>query len=322
MNKENFSLTYFISKMFFSGSIYSLMFNYVENDSLIACLLGTIFGLFIIVLINKMNLNNNFFKIILFLTYLFFIIIVFATFETYTDSFLLTNTPKIIAIIPAFLVSLYASFKSINTTKRVSFIFLIISILSIGLILLMLSSYLNIENVLPLFVHKKTSILKASFTFGVLSAFPNILLKEEKIPLKKHLIYYLITSFINLIICYFILSVLTPYVAKIYSFPEYMVLKRIMIFDFVENVENLSALVYYFDYFFIITLTFIRIKNLIKNKTAYVIIITLTVLLTTFLFIKDYSITLYLYHYSSIIMFAFLVVLSASIFIRSNEKYK
>lgn len=321
MNKENFSLTYFVSRMLFSGSIYSIMFNYSENDALIACIFGTIFGLFIIFLINKMNLNNPFFKIILFLLYLYFIIISFVTFETYTDSFLLTNTPKIITVIPALAIGIYASFKSINTLKRVSFIFFILSISSFTLIIIMLSSYLNIGNVLPLFSHSKINILQSAFTFGVLSSTPNILLKEENISLKKHMLYYFLTSILNLIICYYILSVLTPNVAKIYSFPEYMVLKRIKIFDFIENVENLSVLVYYFDYFFLITLSFKRIYNLIKNKTAYLLIITSTVLLTTITFVKDYSFILFLYHYSTYILFVFLLILSLSIF-KSNEKYK
>ena len=81
--------------------------------------------------------------------------------------------------------------------------------------------------------------------FGVMSASPNILLKDENIPLKNHLIFYLITTIINTTIAFLTLAILTPDVAKIYSYPEYMVLKRIRIFEFIENIENLSVLILY-----------------------------------------------------------------------------
>ena len=34
---------------------------------------------------------------------------------------------------------------------------------------------------------------------------------------------------------------------RIYSFPEYAVLKQIKILDFIENIENLSTFIWYFD---------------------------------------------------------------------------
>ena len=322
MEKENFSLTYFISATLFFGTIYSQIFNLSGSDSIFAGFIGTIIGIIIIILIHKMNFELSFFRLIQIIIYLFFIVFSLTTIETYVSSFLLTKTPKILIIIPAVLICLYASFKDIKTLRRASFIFICLSITSFAIIISMLSSYFCFNNLLPFFTTKMSNILKASLTFGILSAFPNIILKEENIKLSKHILYYIITTIFYMIICTFTLATLTPEVAKIYSFPEYMVLKRIKFFGFIENVENLSALVWYFNYFYFLALTFKRINNIIKNKTAFITLIILTALFTTFFIANNYIRALYLYHNVLLYMIFFLFIMSFSIFLKSNVKHK
>ena len=324
MNKENFCLTYFISRPFFFGIIYSLLFSLNGSDSLIAAFIGTFLGIIIIALISKMNFNENKFRLIQIITYLFFLVIAFTSIETYASSYLLTKTPKIIIIIPALLLVCYVAFKKMNTLKKASLIFFIMSIASIIFIIFLLSNYLNVQNILPFFTHKPMNIIKGSIIFAIMSAFPNILLKEENISLRKHIIFYLITSLINIIIGFLALTILTPDVAKIYSYPEYMVLKRIKILGFIENVENLSVLIWYFDYFFLITLTLKRIYNIIKKKAVFLGIAILTAIFSTFFIANDFKITIWLYRYCPWVMIVLFLSMCTSVFIKSKStvKYK
>ena len=313
MNKENFSLVYFISRAFFAGSIYSLMLNLSGSDSILSCIIGITIGLIIIYLINKMNFNKDKFKLIQICFYLFLITLSITTIETYINQFLLTNTPKIIVIIPAIILCLYTSFKNINSIKRTSFILIIISIFLFILMNILLTSYIDINNILPIFNNKITNIFKSSLIFGVLSSTPNILLKEENIPLKKHLKYYLIVSLLNTFICFLIISILTTNVAKLYSFPEYMILKRIKVFEFIENVENIMFVIWYFDYFILLTITFKRIYNILNNKLFAIMLIFFTSFIDTFLIANNYITMLNIYHYSYIIMLIFIILFSFTI---------
>ncbi|MBR4231401.1 MAG: hypothetical protein IKR74_04535 [Bacilli bacterium] len=306
--KEQFSITYFLTRPFFFGIIYSQIFGLSETDSIISCLLGTIIGLFIIFLISKMDYSDKKFKTIQIFFYLFLFILAISSIETYASSFLLTKTPKIIIIIPAIMLVSYANQKDMSVIKKCAFIFAIISIFSTIIICLLLSNYLNIQNILPFFSHKPLNILKSAMIFGVMSASPNILLKDENIPLKNHLIFYLITTIINTTIAFLTLAILTPDVAKIYSYPEYMVLKRIRIFEFIENIENLSVLIWYFDYFFLLVYIFKKMQEIIKKRVIFFIIIIMTTLLTTFFIANDFYITIWIYKYSSIIISTFLIL--------------
>ena len=319
MNKEHFSLTYFISRPFFFGIIYSQLFNLSGSDSLISCFIGTILGILILFLISKMNISSKKYQTIQLLFYLFLLILALCSIETYVSSFLLVKTPKIIIIIPAIILVTYVSFKDTKSLKKTAFIFFIISIISILIVSLLLSSYLNISNILPLFISKPQSIIKGSIIFAIMSTFPNILLKEEQIPIRKQISYYLITSFINTMICFYTLATLTPQVAKIYSYPEYMFLKRIKLLSFIENVENISVLIWYFDYFFLLVLIFKRLLCIIKKRVIFGIIITLTTLLTTYYIANNYYLTIWLYTYCPLIMLSFFFIFLTTI---SNAKHK
>ena len=326
MNKENFALTYFISQMLFSGTIFSTMFNKSGADSLIACFLGIIIGLLIIYLIHKMNFDSNSFRLIQIALYLYFIIIFLSTVETFVNSFLLYNTPVIFILIPVVIFGTYGAFKSTTTLRKAATIFIFMSISFYLLTILSLTSYLNLNNILPLLTHKPIKIISSAFTFGILSAFPNILLKEENIPLKKHLLFYTIASLFNTYICFYTLAVLTPNVAKIYSFPEYMVLKRIKILGFIDNIENLSSIAWYFDYYYFISFAFKRLYNIIKNKIIYFVVIILTALFTINIIVNNYHITLLFYKSSTLVMSIFLLLMCTTIFkkkkIISTEIYK
>ena len=73
MNKENFTLVYFLTRPLFLGIAFSLLFNESGSDSIIACILGTMLGCLFITFINKMKFNKDNFKLIQFIIYIYFL---------------------------------------------------------------------------------------------------------------------------------------------------------------------------------------------------------------------------------------------------------
>lgn len=318
MKNKNFSLVFFTTRGLFLGFVFSLMFNTSENDSIIAALIGSLLGAIIICIFHKLKRNNPFSKAIEVIICLFFLTSIIMILSTFINSFLLFKTPKILIIAPTIVLCTYAALKGKETITNTSNILIFISITTLLLISISLTKYISIQNVLPLGVHKPQNILLSSFYFAILSAAPNILVISDDLPLKKHLKYYLFTVFVNSIICFIILSSLTPKVAKLYSFPEYMVLKRIKIFEFIENVENFASTVCYLDIFVFVTLTIKRILDICEIKKLGHTLIWLTSIIVTILINHNYYYILYVYHNASYI----LAVLLALLIIFSIKKEK
>jgi len=321
MNKENFSLVYFLTRSLFFGFAYSRLFALTATDSILSCILGTIIGILFIILINKINIESSFYKILSLILYIYFIVISLLILESFINHFFLYTTPKIVIILPSFLLCLYATFKNFKSMQRTSFILVFISFsLFLVAFLSLMFSYFKIENLQPMLVSKPLNIAQGTFIFASLSAMPNILLKNENISLKKHILYYLLICIMNIIICITIIGVLTPDLAKMYSFPEYMVLKRIKIFDFIENIENIIATIWYIDLFVFISLSFRRIYELIKNKGAFLLIVSITTIITTIFVGANYSSVLFFYHITPWIFLATFAIFIPSLFIKNRKK--
>lgn len=314
MNNKYFSLVYFVTRAFFLGIIYSQIINISGTDAIISSLLGILIGSFLIYIMKKLNINNTSNKYFLLLIYINFIIISIVILEVFINSFFLISTPKIIIIIPTIVLCIYSSFKSIkqlnNTGLILFFICFSLSILTI----LSLYLYFDINNIFPLFTSKTINIIKSSFIFATLSSIPNILVLNTKITTKEHIKYYIYTTLFNTLICLIVICCLTLNVAKIYSFPEYMILKRIKLLEFIENIENIIASIWYIDIFFVITLSLKNIYLILKNKIYFLILILLIVLFTIYIILSNYSIVLYIYNYSYYITsFIFMLIIISSL---------
>ena len=312
MNKKDYTLTHFITKPFFLGLTYSYVTQHAKTDAIFACLLGMFIGILIIILFNKTSITKKGSKIIQIILYLFFILTSIMLLEIIITSFYLINTPKLISIIPTILLCFYASTKKMDTIKNSSFILYIFAIIISMLTLISLTKNFQFSNLMPFFVAKKTSFLKAAFTFAILSSAPNILVINENIPLKKHVIYYVINTLYTTIFCLFIIGCLSIYVTNIYSFPEFMILKRIKMLEFIENVENIVTMVWYIDNFFNITLSIKRTEELINNKLISWSLVIVTTLFTTFVINSHYNHIMFIYHYAALITGILIVILLLS----------
>ena len=325
MNKENFSLAYFLTRPIFLGNIFSLVIGYTGSDALICFVLGNLLGIFFIYLLNNFSSNSKFYKYIKIILYILFIVISTYTIEVFINDFFLLETPKWIIIATSIILCLYASLKDYKVIKYTSVILCILSLFTLGITFLSLFSYIKLDSLTPFFTSKISSIFKGTIIYASLSTIPHILLSEDKIPLKKHIMYYLFSSIILSIVGFLILTVLTPNVAKIYRFPEYILLKRIRLFNFIENFENILSTIWYLDYFVFLTLTFKNLKKELNNKIVFYTIIILTPCLTNLLLVNKYFPILILHKHLGLIAIIFIILFGfgqiKKLFI-SNEKHK
>lgn len=217
------------------------MINKSGADSIIACLIGSVIGCFLIYVINKCQLNKDSSKLVRLSLYLTFLVLLIQILETYISSFFLLETPKILIIIPSVILCTYAAFKSIDILRNSSNILFIISFFLYAFAVFSLFIYFKTDNIMPLFTHRFRTIIESSLIFAFSSALPNILIADQMTP-KEHVINYFITSIFISLICLIIIGVLTPNVAKLYRFPEYITLKELNSLNLLKTSKTLSLL--------------------------------------------------------------------------------
>lgn len=311
MNKKFLTSSYLLSRSLILGIVYSNLFTLLGQNSIIGCILGILLGILFVYIFSKIKLNNKtiIFELIL---YIIFIEIALLIITNFVSSFFLTRTPKIIITIPTLLLCFYASSKKTEVLKNISPILTFLSLIMIIFIFFTLLKYIEVSNILPLFNFENKKMIEAIFLYAIITASPIILLNdEENISSKEYIISYLFTNIITLLIITFTVGILGQDLIKIYSFPEYMTLKKISIGSFIENVENIVSSVWYFDLFFVLTLSIKKIINIVKKKSIGYLIVIIIALINS-LFINDnFSTTLIVYNnfYYVIFILIFLIVL-------------
>lgn len=309
--RDYLCLTYFISRAFFLGVGFSFMYRSSGKDTWICIILGFLIGNIFIIIYDKIskklnyNLNNlflkksiisKFYKFLFILIYLFIILYMSVIFTNFVKVYYLFDTPIWATLLLLYSVCFYASKKTEQTLIRTSFILFPVSVTLFLLNSALLIPLTDLINFLPVLTTTSNNILTGTLVFVVLSAFPNILLLEYKTDIKAKLISYSFVCIIIFILNIFITGVLGEYLITTYSYPEYMVLRRIKFLDFIENVENFASIMWYFDSFIIITLSLNKLRKIIYRNNNDIILITLLSLMIIF----SYN---YFSHYFSVLTY-------------------
>ena len=284
MKNNSNILTYFLARSLFLGGGISTLFLYSDKDAYIAVILGSLLGIAIIYLINyfkkKINMPLNLFlkndsilsiiiKIILIGFILFGIFVLLVILSTFLYSYFLPFTPSIISCLPFIFLASFLNTKSIKKIIYVAQILFVISIVLIILKTCLLTNEFDFNNLLPFFTTKPANIFKTSLIFAILSTAPFITLVDENIDFKNSLKYYLISSFTILIVV-LTLTIVLGNLVNIYSYPEYSVLRKISFFKFIENIENFISVGWFFDIFICMSVSSLKIKNIINVKKSYI----------------------------------------------------
>ncbi len=337
--KEFISTSYFLGRAMFLGVGFSYIFRFSKADAWISMIIGYLLGNIIIWLYDKISINinynlnnflnqrnlvNKFYKLIFFFLYLYLMLYVSIIFTNFIRVYYLYNTPTWATLLLLLSISYYASLKSEHVILRISLILFPISLVMILFDGILLSSFVDLNSFLPLMNNSILNIFKGSIIFAILSAVPSILLLEYNVPLKTKLVSYGISSGIILFINFFITGVLGNILINIYNYPEYMVLRRIKLLDFIENIENFASLIWYFDAFIIISLSLSKIRKMFysKKKNIYIPLLLLTLIFISYYIFSNYYMATTIFFGSGIIIFGIFIIITCPILYLITKKRK
>ena len=326
--KNNYNLlVFFLTNALFLGGGISIIFSYTEKDSYIAFFLGTMIGIIILYIINKINHSNLstniLFKTLYLLFLLFIITILLISLSTFLYSFFLPFTPVLISCAPLVLIACLFNSKSIT---KILYVAIPLFIFSIALILtksILLIKEVDFNNIAPIFTVKYSNFIKGIITYAVLATTPNLLLINEETSFKISLKYYLIASSL-LFIFILLINLVLGNLSIIFSYPEYAVLRRIKVLDFIENIENFVSITWIFDIFITLSLASLKLKQTLNTNNKYIsAIIALIILVIIYQNVSSNLNTLIIiYKLFPFIAFIFLITFTAIYLINTKKHEK
>lgn len=274
-------LTYFIARSSMFGIGFFLIFQNAGKDAWISILLGTLLGLIVLYIYNQIkkklqndtlenNLKNTFlgkiYLVLLLIFYLYLMFIALMLLPLFVNSFYLTTTPKILVNIPFLILAIYLSFKGKNTLENLSNLLCVFSLIIILFFAISLTGYIDFNNLTPILSNGTNNIIKCSFIYASITSIPQIITINYSNDFKTTIKDYLLSSLTIFLIIFFTVIAMGEPLLKIYSFPEYTVLRQIKILNFIENIENISSFIWYFDLFIMLSTLTTNIKNALPKK--------------------------------------------------------
>lgn len=227
-----------------------------KNKHLYGDIFGTIINIFISTIL-----------FIIALTLLYNIVSFITTQFLYRTPMIITSTLLIILII-------YCGTKEINVIAHVSIILMTINIIMFLTSNFSLIGDIKLDNLLPILKINHNKLLLSSIKIAIINILPIIIIliiPKDKITNEKKFTKWLIISYIIGTIISFItivttIGVLGIYLTKAFEYSEYMVLKKIKLFGFLERVENIISMQWITEAYIYLTLIIYTISKNIKQK--------------------------------------------------------
>ncbi|MDD3392293.1 MAG: endospore germination permease [Bacilli bacterium] len=352
----------FIGTSMYEGTASVFLFFNASHDSWIATILSLIIGFIPLFLIIKIinyeptkniidKINTLFTKKLAFIVNFLLALYVFILFScidwtivNFTALKYLTETPEMFIAFILIVPTLYMTYKGIATICRSSEILFYIIFFFYVFVTIVLSKYINIENLKPFLSSGFLCPLKESIHFLCYTIFPFIILTiipksniKDNHKLTKYLVFsYSFTLLINVLITFVIETVIGVDLAKIYRYPSYYVHKKILIASVIENVENFTTTHWIFSMFMTSCLClhylyiyFNQLFHIKKEKFKLVFLIFPIILSTIFILKTFYNVNAGLNFinktFSSVFtigLFIIIIILNISIFLKKMKKIK
>lgn len=312
MKREFNILNYLNSRALFMGIGLSKLLIQAHEYIWISLILGTIIGAILIHFVKfkmKKSLLNVVICSILFVIGLNILINMISTMY-------LTEMPKLLVGIPIILLVMYILNKREVIIYRVSNILFVLNIFLYVVAMLSLVSDFHLEN----FSYSNTPIQNVIFSaleFALFSTLPTLITRDENtadISLVKTYIISAITMGTWFLLTY---GILGANLVDIYRYPEYIILKKISIMNFLENIENIVSFVWLFDIIIFLLCNGNAIKKNVDNPRLINILLPILLLITAFIN-RFYILILYIYKYSSII----LLILAILLFVANKKRHQ
>lgn len=332
-------LTYFIARSSMFGIGFFLIFQNAGKDAWISILLGTLLGVIILYTYNKIkqclnnktledNLKKSFlgkiYYLIFIIFYLYLITITLMLLPLFVNSFYLTTTPKLLVNIPFLILAIYITFKGKKTLEILSSLLCVFSLIIIAFFAISLTGYIDFNNLMPIFTNSTNNVIKCALIYASLTSIPQIITINYSNDFKNTLKDYLLASLTLFLIVFFTIISMGEPLLKIYSFPEYTVLRQIKILNFIENIENISAFIWYFDLFIMLSTLINNLKNALPKKynLIYFYLSVLLVLILSSLIIGGNYIYILniVYIYPLSLFIFFIIFLTLLIYLKIKNK--
>ena len=256
--------------------------------------------------------------------------------NSFTTSQFLYRTPIIISTTLLVILIVYNTNKGLNSISRMSQLLIIISFILFLTTFFSLTKDTNLNNFLPLFKSNTSNILKNSIKISIINILPLITilcipkdrLIKEKLYNKTIIISYIIGFISLMIIVINTYGVLGEYLANIFEYPEYMLLKKIKLFGFLERIENVVSVKWIITSYIYLTIILYNIGSNIINppnksfKNTNIIIGILFILSTNLLFKNNASFNQYInniFPYIVSILLIIYILLTIKIFISKKK---
>ena len=209
--------------------------------------------------------------------------------NSFTTSQFLYRTPIIISTTLLIILIIYNVNKGLNSISRMSQLLIILDIILFITTFFPLIKDTNLDNFLPLFKKNTNNILINSIKISIINILPLITilcipkskLIKEQLYNKTIIISYIIGFFSLMITVIGTYGILGEYLANIFEFPEYMLLKKIKLFGFLERIENVVSVKWIITSYIYLTIIIYNIGSTLKNppsKTFKLINITLGII--------------------------------------------
>ena len=240
----------------------------------------------------------------------------------------LSDTPIIILYVIPSIVILYGIVKGIEALSRTSLILYIITIVLVLIIIIGLAPQLEFDNFKPMLENGITKPLKGSLIFTLSDIIPvfivlsiskkNIVNKEK--TTKSIIIFYTLALLIMFFNIAMTIGTLGIHLTDMYQYPEYLVLKQISFFNFLDRIENFVTIQWVFRTFILVSLIVYYIKNTIKKDSNSKI---LPALILATIFKNNTVFTNFvakIYPYSNLFLFVLIIIISIAVFIKNKRR--
>lgn len=211
----------------------------------------------------------------------------------------LTETPAVFIGIIFLIPVVYTVMKGIEAIARSSEVLLYMSLVFHIFTNVSLLGYTELNNLFPIMEKGFAPILGGAVQFLVYTVPPflllavvpkNMVINNQK--LTRNITYgYLISMFVMIVSLFTILTTVGPYLANLYRFPSYYVMKKIQLSGFFENLENILSILWIINMYILICIAVYYISKhanqLLKNQKNNYNLIIIIIISTAALYIKE-----------------------------------
>jgi len=315
------SLVWFLIRAGYIGVSISSLISISGRDSWLSGLLALVLGLIPFALFcflrnydSKMNICDlnvylfgkfgNFLNIVLAVGAFFIAQIAFLDMTHFINSQFLYKTPVLVISIVFIIPLAYSLFKGINAVSRTSLLLFYVVIFIIVFIILGISGGVELENLKPAFTSDPSSIIHGSLllvAYNVLPLFLLLILPKNILTdysSKKSLIFYFLAMISIVNAAFMTIGIFGYELSLLYEYPEFHLLKKVQIGDFIDRVESILSMEWILALFVLIMVAIYYVSRTFeqifkaKEKTNNVfklIVCLLLLIINQFIFITNGS---------------------------------